>query len=218
MKVLIAEDDIMSRKLLEKILIKWNYTVISACDGNDAWTKLNTPDAPQLVVLDWMMPGMDGVELCRKLRKSKNNSSMYIILLTALKGKKNIVEGLDAGANDYVTKPFDYDELQARIKVGRRVVELQRLLIEREKLNSIVEMAGAVCHEFNQPLQVIMGYTDILLFEESVDSEYKATLNEIRQSSEKLKDLTSKLRNITQYKTKKYIGITKIVDIEKSAI
>ena len=128
MKILTAEDDSTSRMLLEAMLKKWGYEVISTCDGNEAWAAMQVDDPPQLVVLDWMMPGLDGVAVCRKIREWDAASGAYVILLTAMGDKKDVVKGLDAGANDYITKPFDKNELHARVKVGQRMVELQNAL------------------------------------------------------------------------------------------
>ena len=108
-----------------------------------------------LIILDWMMPGISGVEICRRLLQENPTKPMYIILLTARGGKDDIVEGLGAGADDYITKPFDLEELRARIDVGRRVVELQTAILEKEKLQVIFEMTGAICHELTQPMQAI---------------------------------------------------------------
>ena len=132
MKILIAEDNLTTRRILETILVKWNYDVISACDGNEAWEKLQEKDPPKLIILDWMMPGINGVEICRKLRRVDSAEPMYIILLTARDEKNDIVEGLGAGADDYIAKPFDKDELRARIDVGRRIVELQTAVLEKK--------------------------------------------------------------------------------------
>lgn len=125
MKILIADDDTTSRRVLECNLQRWDYEVITAADGNEAWEILMRPDAPKLALLDWMMPGIDGVEICRRYRQLKGNDSAYLILLTTLARKNNIVEGLTAGADDYITKPFDRDELHARLRVGQRVLDLQ---------------------------------------------------------------------------------------------
>ncbi|MFZ0484023.1 MAG: response regulator, partial [Desulfobacterales bacterium] len=163
MKILIAEDNVTTRRILETILVKWNYDVISACDGNDAWEKLQVNDPPKLIILDWMMPGINGVEICRRLRRTDVFDPMYIILLTARDEKNDIVEGLGAGADDYISKPFDTEELRARIDVGRRVVDLQTALLEKEKLQVIFEMTGAICHELTQPMQAISGNTELML-------------------------------------------------------
>ena len=135
MKVLIAEDDSISRRMLEAFLVKWGYEVMVATEGEEAWGILQGNDAPRLAILDWMMPGRDGIDICRSLRQRKGRAYIYIILLTARGQKEDIVEGLEAGADDYVTKPFDPYELRARLRAGRRIVELQEQLLQaREAL------------------------------------------------------------------------------------
>ncbi len=156
-KVLIAEDDLTSRKLLEGLLRKWGYEVVSARDGNDAWAVFQAEDAPRLAILDWMMPGIDGAELCRRVRRRKARDPVYIILLTALGQTEDVVAGLNAGADDYVVKPFDGNELKARIRVGRRVVELQSSLADRvlelqEAISQVKTLQGLLpicvhCHK-----------------------------------------------------------------------
>ena len=131
MRVLIAEDDAVSRRVLEATLEKWGYRVLVTRDGVEACDALATAECPRLLVLDWMMPGMDGTEICRRLRQRADGSSFYVLLLTAKTQKEDIVAGLQAGADDYITKPFHHEELRARIQVGRRIVELQRSLADR---------------------------------------------------------------------------------------
>lgn len=125
MRVLIAEDDIVSRRVLEGALKRWNYEVIVTGDGAAALAGMSAPDAPSLAVLDWMMPELDGPEVCRRLRAMNAPRPPYIILLTAKDHKADVVVGLDAGADDYMIKPFDMDELRARLRVGERVLALQ---------------------------------------------------------------------------------------------
>jgi phosphoserine phosphatase RsbU/P len=132
-KVLIAEDDMISRRLLEATLTRWGYEVVVTCDGMAAWEVLRSPEAPALAILDWMMPGMDGIEVCRRVRSAPTATPPYLILLTAKGRREDIVIGLQAGANDYVTKPFDREELHARMQVGLRMVELQQSLADRVK-------------------------------------------------------------------------------------
>jgi len=135
MKVLIAEDDAISRRMLEAFLVKWGYEVMVATEGGAAWEVLQGKDAPRLAVLDWMMPGRDGIDICRSIRQHKGRPYTYFILLTARGNKDDIVTGLEAGADDYVTKPFDPFELRARLRAGRRIVELQEQLLQaREAL------------------------------------------------------------------------------------
>lgn len=123
MRILIAEDDPISRCMLEATLKNWGYDVIVTSNGREAWQSLQQDD-PQLAILDWMMPGLDGVQVCRKAREAPSRERIYIILLTAKGEKDDIVAGLEAGADDYVTKPFDRAELRARVDVGIRMVEL----------------------------------------------------------------------------------------------
>jgi len=130
-RVVIAEDDAVSRSILETLLLKWGYEVTTTLDGVAAWAALQEPDAPSLAILDIMMPGLDGLELCRRLRRKVSGIPPYIILLTANHGVSEIVKGIEAGADDYLTKPYDRDELRVRVQVGARIVELQTKLAER---------------------------------------------------------------------------------------
>ena len=139
MRILIAEDDMVSRRVLEATLVKWGHEVVVASDGNTALAVLEGADAPPLAVLDWMMPGMDGVEVCRRMRQSVSAAPTYVILLTAKTEKEDVVAGLEAGADDYLTKPFARVELRARIEVGARVINLQKGLADRvEELNQVL--------------------------------------------------------------------------------
>jgi len=131
MKILIAEDNPVSRRVLEATLEKFGHQVMVADDGAQAWTALQRADAPSLAILDWMMPGLDGVEICRRVREIPTSTPPYIILLTAKSERGDVVAGLDAGANDYLTKPFDRAELRARVQVGVQVLELEKNLADR---------------------------------------------------------------------------------------
>jgi diguanylate cyclase (GGDEF)-like protein len=135
MRILIAEDDPVSRRMLEAFLKKWGYDVLVACDGPQAWAALEPDDSPTLAILDWMMPGMDGVQVCRKVRERSNRPYVYIILLTAKGRKQDIIEGIEGGADDYLVKPFDAHELRAHLRAGKRILDLQEELISaREAL------------------------------------------------------------------------------------
>jgi phosphoserine phosphatase RsbU/P len=131
MRALVAEDDPVSRLLLVTHLRKWGHEPVTTTDGVAAWEILQREDAPALAILDWMMPGLDGVEVCRRARKRTDVRPLYIILLTARADRQDTIDGLEAGADDYVTKPFDAAELKARVAVGARVVELQAELAAR---------------------------------------------------------------------------------------
>lgn len=130
MRILIADDDATSRLVLAGVLKKFGHEVAVAVDGTEAWETMQRPDAPRLAILDWMMPGLAGVEVCRRVRGLESDEPPYLILLTSMSEKADIVAGLEAGADDYLAKPFDPGELQARVNVGRRVTELQERLRE----------------------------------------------------------------------------------------
>ncbi len=171
MKILIADDSNVSRHLLESIVRKWGYEVISTADGNQAWEALRHDDAPRMAILDWMMPGLTGPEVCRKVREKGIEPYTYILLLTSKTQKEDVIEGMMAGADDYVVKPFDQQELNVRLRAGRRIIDLQDELlkaqaalrhqathdaltglINRREISSILD--SAVGEE--EPLSVIM--------------------------------------------------------------
>jgi phosphoserine phosphatase RsbU/P len=130
-RILIAEDDMVSRTVLERSLRGWGHDVVVTTDGAAAWEALQAEDAPPLVILDWMMPGLEGPEVCRRVRALGNPVPTYIILLTAKGQTDDVVTGLDSGADDYVTKPFDRLELRSRLRVGERILALQHGLADR---------------------------------------------------------------------------------------
>ena len=146
MQILIADDDLTSRSMLVAISKKWGYTPIVAEDGEAAWQILQENEAPLLLLIDWEMPKLNGLDLCRRIRLELKNVIPFIILLTARSGTDDVVAGLEAGANDYIAKPFASAELQARLQVGKRMLELQAelnktknvLTYEREVIENII--------------------------------------------------------------------------------
>jgi len=149
MKVLIADDDLVTLRLLEVTLKSWGYEVCTATDGVEALRIIEEGARPEMALLDWQMPGRDGPEVCRNIRARPQGLPVYIILLTSLGGRQDIIQGLQSGADDYVTKPFDRDELRARLDVGRRIVELQLSLAARvqqleEALVRVKQLQGLV--------------------------------------------------------------------------
>jgi len=131
MSILVADDDVSSRCMLEAVLKKLGYAVKLAVDGSDALAQLEKENSPDLVILDWIMPGMDGIEVCRRYRELHPDIAKYIIILTAKDSKSDTVEGLVAGANDYITKPFNNSELIARLNAGRRFLDMRKKVTEQ---------------------------------------------------------------------------------------
>ncbi len=131
MKVLVVENDPVSQEILAGVLPKWGYEVVRAMDGVEGMDKIMLPSSPDLVLLDWMMPRMDGLGFIRKVRSEVKDNPPYIIMLTSRNEKKHIVTGLESGANDYITKPYDKDELRVRLDVGKRMIELQQALLKK---------------------------------------------------------------------------------------
>lgn len=154
MRVLIADDDMVSRSVVKALLTKWGYEVLEAEDGNQAWDILKEKDSPRLVLIDWMMPGMAGLELSRRLRQLDDNTYHYVILLTGRNSKEDIIDGLDAGADDYITKPFVAQELKVRLRVGSRILALQQSLQE-----ALEKQSYQARHD---PLTGILNHREIL--------------------------------------------------------
>jgi sigma-B regulation protein RsbU (phosphoserine phosphatase) len=133
MRILIAEDDFVSRRVLEKTLRSWNYDVISTQNGAEAWRILQSENPPPMVILDWMMPELDGLELVKMIRSKNSGNYVYTILLTARKEKEDLLAGFEQGVDDFLTKPFDRDELRARLRSGERIIQLEHTLARNNK-------------------------------------------------------------------------------------
>lgn len=146
-KVVVAEDDPVSREVVCALLRNWGFDVLVTRDGTEAMEALRAQSLPTLAVLDWMMPGMDGVEVCRRVREL--DKLVYILLLTARSATEQLVEGLQAGADDYLTKPFKKEELHARLKAGLRVLMLQSTLQAR-----VEELEEAIAENKSLRLQI----------------------------------------------------------------
>ncbi len=169
MKVLIVEDDPTSRIMLSKLLRKKNYDVIEAGNGKEALEYFRGDDYPYILILDWVMPEMDGLEVLREIRNLDLPVSPYIIMLTMKNKKLEIVEGLEQGADDYLTKPFIPEELFARIEVGFRVIGLQNDLLNKNK--ELDDFAYKVSHDLKNPIQIIKGFLEYIKNDQSIFDE-----------------------------------------------
>jgi sigma-B regulation protein RsbU (phosphoserine phosphatase) len=147
MQILIADDDVVLRHALRTYLQRWDYEVVECADGQEAWDVLRESSPPPMAIMDWNMPGVDGPTLCQEVRDTPALSGMYIILLTSNASKKDMIVGLESGADDYIIKPFDWDELKARLRIGHRIVSLQQALGARvnelqQALSSVRVLSG----------------------------------------------------------------------------
>ncbi len=174
MKLLIADDELSTRTLLKTCVTKWGYTVIEAGDGLEAMTVLRSQDPPRIAVLDWMMPGLDGVEICSRLQNNPNEQLTYTILLTCKTDKEDAIHALDQGAHDFISKPVHVGELHSRIAVGKRLVQANDRLLELDLLkNSFLRIAA---HDLKNPLGFIISMTELL-----TDKDFP----EVRQDQDK---------------------------------
>jgi signal transduction histidine kinase len=217
MRVLIADDNAFFRRMLESTLTEWGYEVWAVADGAAAWEALHRPGAPQLAIIDWMMPNLDGPELCRRLRSTHNGRSVYVIILTSKTDRADAVAGLQAGADDFVRKPFDRDELRARLNVGVRIVGLQEELADKvrmlesalsgaQKMEAVGRFAGGVAHDFNNLLTVVLGTCDIIGLRHQPGPRLAEQLHTITAAAERGVALTRQLlafsrRQVLQPKT-----------------
>lgn len=183
MKILVAEDDLVTRRMLEAYLVKWGYEVVTVGDGRQAWQILQQENAPRLALLDWMMPEMDGMSICREARRLNLQPYIYLILLTARKYQEDVIAGLEAGADEYLTKPFDPYELRARLRTGARIVELQDSLIQAREALREQAMHDALTQLFNRRATM-----DILA-------------SELSRASRDLKPLTVMMVDIDHFKS-----------------
>jgi DNA-binding response OmpR family regulator len=215
-RILLVDDNARNLQLLGHILNNASYPTAFALDGKRALEML-AADRYDLVLLDVMMPGMDGFEVCRRMKSDRNTREIPVIFLTARTEPDSVVAGFEAGAVDYVTKPFHARELLARVSTQERLRAAERERIDRETLQAILELAGAVCHEFNQPLQIISGTVELMRHREDIDPSTLGDLKRVMDAVERLGGLTRKLSGITRRETREYLSGTRILDLEKSA-
>ena len=213
MKVLIAEDNAVSQNIIKKILENQGYEVITADNGRQAWELLQKNDI-QIVITDWMMPEMDGPTLCRKIRAATLPNYVYLILLTAKDKKEDLISGFTSGADDFVTKPVNPNELRARMQAGERVVKLEEnlkksqvQLLQSEKMASIGQLAAGVAHEINNPSGFVSSNLKTL-------SEYQNDIEKVVREYRKLVKNMKNTRTVEHCPSSISEQIKRITDLE----
>lgn len=215
--ILIVDDSPVSSMVVSMILKKnSDYRTVRVWDGQ-ACIKKAKEVKPDLILLDIQMPGMNGIEVCKVLKKDEQTHDIPVIFVTASTDNETLKEAFESGGTDYVRKPVNKIELLARIKSVLLQKKLEKKLLEEEKLSGVLEMAGAICHELNQPMQVVSGYSELLLMDMEKDNSAYSYIKMIKEQTNEMGSITRKLMRITKYETQEYIEGSRIVDIDKAA-
>lgn len=214
--ILVVDDDKKLTLLVRGFLEKEKYQVAEAYSGRMALDAIKEAK-PDLIILDIMMPEMDGIEACKRIKADKDTKMIPVIMLTSMSNVKDKVQGLNAGANDYITKPFNPEELIARVKAQLRIKFLEDELLKKEEVEAVVKMGIATAHEINNPLTVIIGNLELLLMKkENLSEEDSTNLNSILESAMRIKEIVSKMINITRVVETEYAQGKKMIDIWRS--
>ncbi len=210
-RILVVDDDIVSQSLVLRRLSKEGYEPVGAQSGSEA-IDIVKEAPPDLILLDLMMPGMSGLEVLERIRGIRERGFLPVIMMSARTEVTDKINALTKGADDYVTKPFNFDELLARIRAQLRISELQRKLVDVERLRGVYEMAAAVCHELSQPLTVLIGYTQMLL--RKADEENRRVLQQVHEAAQRSAEIIKKIQKVRRYQTKDYTTNTNIIDLD----
>ena len=229
--VMVVDDSLTMRHAIRNALEPEGYTIIEAKNGVDGLIRTLSYEKPDLITLDIEMPEMDGISMCRNIRKVRQLDELPIIFLTSLADQQKLLKVFQAGATDYLIKPFFKEELVARLQVHleksllirqlRGTIEqlnaAEQVRAEKQRLQGVLEMAGAVCHELNQPIQSISGYAELMMMNADRSNPLISYAQKIMQQAERIGRITSKLMNVTAYRTKKHDSHRRIIDIDKAA-
>ncbi len=215
--ILIVDDSPVSSMVVSLILKKnSDYRTVRVWDG-PACIKKAKEVKPDLILLDIQMPGMNGIEVCEVLKKDEKTRDIPVIFVTATTDNETLKEAFESGGTDYVCKPVNKIELLARIKSVLLHRKMAKKLLEEERLRGVLEMAGGICHDLNQPMQVVSGYSELLLMDIEKDNSAYPYVKMIKEHTDAMGSITRKLMRITKYETQDYIEGGRIIDIDKAA-
>ncbi len=214
-KIIIVEDDQDTTFILSRLLSKNNFDVKIATNGEEALNILNEGFFPHVILADWTMPIMDGLELCKAVKGDENLQTIYFIMLTARSSIRDRVKGLEVGADDFLMKPIDNTELMARIRSGVRIFKLQNQLRKVEHSKALVEMACTIGHKFNNPLSSLIVSIDSLKDElpEDFKTKYAEDLSVIKDSIERITSLVKELTKLDDPKIINYLENNKMINL-----
>jgi DNA-binding response OmpR family regulator len=211
--LLVIDDDTDFVTGMVALLEGRGYRVFTAANGDTAWELLEM-GKPEVVLVDWNMPGLDGLQLIRRMRAEESHRGRYAIMVTARSARADIITGMEAGANDYLTKPFNNEELLARIQVGIRTRALERELAEQVRRATVLEMAGSVAHEIGNPLAGARLVHLRLLHRPEVQAlpDVRRDLDDLGSELHRIELLVRKAQHITRVRSKSYAGDLRIID------
>jgi len=215
-KILVVDDNEANCRFLDVLLSK-TYHITTVLSGREAVTVLENGLHADLILLDIIMPDMDGLDVCKVLSQNSETKEIPVIFVTSKTDDDTLEKAFKAGGYDYVRKPVNILELQVRIKSAIKQKELVENTLKDEKMNTILEMAGTVCHELNQPMQAIAGYAELIAMDIEPGHPAYESVEIIQEQVSKMGKITQKLMDITQHQTKKYSDLTTIIDLDKSS-
>lgn len=212
--ILVVEDEEHARYLLERLLVVNNFEVRTAENGIDALNTI-TNFKPEIILADWNMPEMDGAELCSRIKSNPDLKHIYFIMITAKTSTHEKVEGLDTGADDYITKPFENEELLARIRSGLRIYDLQQEIKQLEHEKALIEMAATLGHQMNNPLSAInMALTSLKKnIQNKKFNDIEDDIKLIQQSAQRMQEITQKLIMLRDPKLVTYLDKLKMLKL-----
>ena len=221
MRVLFADDDIIARTLLAAVLADLGHEGTEACDGEAAWTLYQQEPAP-LVVLDINMPGLDGLGVCRRIREHQAGRETFVLVVTARDGRDDLAAVLDAGADDYVTKPTSPDNLRARLEIAERRIAQDRArrtaedeLARARWLAGIGETTIAIEHEINNPLSALLGHAELLLMEPDISEAQREQLHIIQEQAARIADVVKRLARLKNPQSVEYLHGARMIDLSR---
>lgn len=219
MEVILADDTAVTRRLLQAALEQRGHAVLAVADGADAWRAFEQT-RPPLLVLDWQMPGLDGVEVCRRIRASSASRAVFVLMVTSRDSSDDLARALDAGADDYVTKPITPVHFAARIAIAERRIEqnaarwrAEESLARAQWLSGIGETALAIQHEVNNPLAAMLTSASVLLLDETLAPSLRRDLESISQQARRISDVVRRLKSLEDPSTVEYIAGARMLDL-----